>query len=130
MRREFGFFAALAAVVLAALLAAPAVADKQPPTETVDLSLSSTCADGGSVTFSWSGFGGAKSVAVFAFDATDPNNPILLFDETATTHGPSGTYGPVTFAEHNGQTYTAAGVVTYKHDLSQRTEVSQTASCS
>ena len=53
----------------------------------VNLALGPVCAGGGSVTYSWSGFGGAKRVVVDVYDSDTATYPV---SRTVDTHGASG----------------------------------------
>jgi hypothetical protein len=74
------------------------------------LTLGPACARGGSVTYSWSGFGGAKSVEVDVYDSKAAAYPV---QQTVVTHGASGSV-TFTFDEVSGDTYTASASLSTK----------------
>lgn len=57
------------------------------------------------MTYTWSGFSGAKRVAVDVYDADAGTYPV---NETVDTHGSSGSV-TFTFDEKTGHNYTASG---------------------
>lgn len=109
MRRRALYWAALAAVVLATALPA-AAAGSASAGSSLTLTLGPACAHGGSVTYSWSGFGGAKSVVVDVSDANAATHPV---QETVVTHGASGSV-TFTFDEMSGDNYTASASLSTK----------------
>src|SRR5579859_3660446 len=71
----------------------------------ISFTLGAACAGGGSVTYTWSGFSGAKRVAVQVYDANAGTYPV---NETVATNGSSGSVS-FTFDEQSGHSYTASG---------------------
>jgi hypothetical protein len=109
MRRKALYLAALAAVVLA--MAVPAAAAGSASTgSSLTLTLGPSCALGGSATYTWSGFGGAKSVVVDVYDSNAATHPV---QETVVTHGASGSV-TFTFDEMSGDNYTASASLSTK----------------
>jgi hypothetical protein len=70
----------------------------------LNLTLGPACAGGGSVTYSWSGFGGAKTLVVDVDDSDTATHPV---QKTVDTHGASGSV-TFRFDEINGHSYTAS----------------------
>ena len=109
MRRRSLLHVALAAVVVA--LAVPAAAAGSASARSnVNLALGPVCAGGGSVTYSWSGFGGAKRVVVDVYDSDTATYPV---SRTVDTHGASGSVS-FAFDEISGHNYTASGSLVTK----------------
>jgi len=103
MRRKALYFAALAAVAVAMALPA-AAAGSASAGSSLTLTLGPACAHGGSVTYAWSGFGGAKSIVVDVYDSNAATHPV---QETVVTHGASGSV-TFSFDEMSGDNYTAS----------------------
>jgi hypothetical protein len=104
-------YVALAAVVPA--MALPAAAAGSPSSwSNLTLTLGPACARGGSVTYAWSGFGGAKGVVVDVYDTDAGTHPV---HETVATHGASGSV-TFTFDEISGHNYTASGSLSSKKE--------------
>lgn len=109
MRRRSLFLVAPTAVMVA--MALPAAAAGSPTAgSNLTLTLGPSCARGGAVTYAWSGFGGAKSVAVDVYDANAATHPV---HETVVTHGASGSV-TLTFDEVSGDNYTASASLSTK----------------
>ncbi len=109
MRRRSLYLVAPAAVMLA--MALPAAAAGSPSAgSNLTLTLGPSCARGGSVTYAWSGFGGAKSVGVDVYDADAATHPL---HETIVTHGASGSVTLI-FDEVSGDNYTASASLSTK----------------
>jgi hypothetical protein len=109
MRPRPWYLVAPAAVIVA--MAMPAVAAGSPSAgSTLTLTLGPSCARGGSVTYAWSGFGGAKSVAVDVYDANAGTHPV---HETIVTHCASGSV-TLMFDEVSGDDYTASASLSTK----------------
>jgi hypothetical protein len=127
MRRRSLHHVALAAVVLAMALPA-AAAGSASARSNLNLTLGPACAGGGSVTYSWSGFGGAKTVMVDVYDSETATYPV---HRTVDTHGASGSV-TFTFDETSGQNYTASGsLLTKKGSATGSAQVQYgTAGCS
>jgi hypothetical protein len=104
MLRRLLLLAAPAAAVLAVAL--PSAADGSSTARAwINFSLGATCAGGGSVTYTWSGFNGAKRAEVDVYDADAQTYPV---SQTVDTHGSSGSV-TFTFDEISGHNYTASG---------------------
>ena len=109
MRRRSLYLVAPAAVMAA--MALPAAAAGSPTAgSNLALTLGPACARGGTVTYAWSGFGGAKSVAVDVYDANAATHPV---HETIVTHGASGSV-TLTFDEISGDNYVASASLSTK----------------
>jgi hypothetical protein len=127
MRRRRLVHVALGAVALA--MAIPAAASGSASARSsLNLTLGPGCAAGGSVTYSWSGFGGAKTVAVNVYDSDTATYPV---QRTVDTHGASGSV-TFTFDETSGENYTASGsLITRKGSATGSEQVQYgTAGCS
>ncbi len=109
MRRNALYSGALAAVVLAMALPA-AAAGSSSAGSSLTLTLGPSCARGGSVAYTWSGFGGAKSVVVDVYDSDAGTHPV---HKTVVTHGASGSV-TITFDEVSGDNYTASASLSTK----------------
>jgi hypothetical protein len=103
------YLAALAAVVLAMALPAAAAGSASAGSR-LTLTLGPACARGGSITYSWSGFGGAKNVVVDVYDSNAATHPV---HETVVTHRASGSV-TFTFDEMSGDNYTASASLSTK----------------
>ena len=108
MRRRSLYLVAAAAVLAMALPAA--AAGSASAGSNLTLTLGPACVRGGSVTYTWSGFGGAKSVAVDVYDANAAAHPL---HQTIVTHGASGSV-TLTFDEISGDNYTASASLSTK----------------
>jgi hypothetical protein len=102
--RRLLLHAAPAVIALAVVLPAAATANTSARAS-LNFSLGPTCAGGGSVTYTWSGFSGAKRVTV---DVYDVDADAYAVNETVATHGSSGSV-TYTFDETSGHNYTASG---------------------
>jgi hypothetical protein len=109
MRRKALYLAALTAVVLAMALPA-AAAGSASARSSLTLALGPACAHGGSATYTWSGFGGAKSIVIDVYDSNAATHPV---QETVVTHGASGSV-TFTFDEVSGDNYTASASLSKK----------------
>jgi hypothetical protein len=117
----------LAAVLLVMAVPAAAVGSARTGSNLI-LTLGPVCAGGGSITYSWSGSGGAKSAVVNVYDSDTATYPV---NRTVDIHGASGSV-TFTFAEVSGQNYSASGSVLTKKGVATGSEQVQygSAGCS
>jgi len=101
MRRTF---ACLVGTIALAMVLAAAASGSGRHMAALNFSLGSTCAGGGSVTYTWSGFHHVSDVRVIAFDQTAMSHSVNV-DQSA---GSSGTL-TFTFDETNGDIYNFEG---------------------
>lgn len=112
MRRRSLYLVAPAAVMLA--MALPAAAAGRTGGEAgLVLNLGPSCAGGGEVTYTWSGFRKATGVVVDVYDTDAGTHPV---QQTVAARGASGSV-TFTFDEVSGDNYTASASVTKRHGL-------------
>jgi|GEM_PF-5200905 len=104
MRRTLAWLAG--SIVLAMVL--PAAALGGGKTRTLNFTLSATCANGGSVSYTWSGFTNVGGVYIVVRDVTTSSTVVA---QSEPTNASSGTFGPFTFTETNGDSYEAVGAL-------------------
>ena len=123
MRRTSLYLVAAAVGMVA--MALPAAAAASPTAGSyLTLTLGPSCVRGGAVTYTWSGFGGAKSVTVDVYDSNAASHPV---HETVVTHGASGSV-TFTFDEVSGDNYTASASLSTKKGQAPGSDESQDSS--
>jgi hypothetical protein len=92
------------------VFSAVAIGASKNGTASGSIALGSTCANGGTATYTWTGFGGGKQVAIDVDEAVAPDFHHVITRHVASVMGSGGSF-TVHFDLVNGNIYSADGVL-------------------